>query len=70
MDRKLELCGRSIPVSFLKGLGLVGGEVPPAPTLVGGGACQSARMILTKLATSVSLESCRVKKGCCCKKTP
>lgn len=28
------------------------------------GACQSSRMTLTKLATSVSLESCRVKNGC------
>lgn len=29
-ERKLELCGRSIPVSFLKGLGLVGGWRSPA----------------------------------------
>lgn len=45
------------------------GEVPP--TLTGWcpeGGHQSSRMTLTKLATSVSLESCRVKNGCCCGK--
>lgn len=42
-------------------------EVPP--TLMGWGqegAHHSSRMTLTKLATSVSLESCTVKNGCCC----
>lgn len=41
---------------------------PAYPDGLGGPerARQSSRMTLTKLATSVSLESCMVKNGCCC----
>lgn len=64
------------PKIFLKGRSSVGFFFSfsfsfQPPTLVAGGrslmgAHQSSRMTLTKLATSVSLASCTVKKGCCC----
>lgn len=40
---------------------------PSLPPSCAGVAAQSARMTFTKLATSVSLASWEVKKGCCCK---
>lgn len=58
-----------IPVSFknVRAIGLFAENSHPQR---GGGAWralhQSSRMSLTKLATSVSLASCRVKNGCFC----
>lgn len=42
---------------------LLGSSLPSRPLA----SSQSPRMILTKLATSVSLVSWEVKKGCCCR---